>query len=60
MGRDTMTVVCWTNPVSQRQDGMWAETGRTQPTKLHITRDGVQTVCGCRSAGVGAQTGCVS
>ena len=38
-----MTVVCWTNPVRQRQDGMWAETGRTQPTKLHVTRDGMQT-----------------
>ena len=46
MGRDTMTVVCWTNPVRQRQDGIWAETGQTQPTKLHVTRDGVQTVCG--------------
>jgi len=46
MGHDTMTVICWTNPVRQRQDGMWAETGQTQPTKLHVTRDGVQTVCG--------------
>ena len=46
VGRDTMTVVCWANPVRQRQDGMWAETGQTQPTKLHVTRDGAQTVCG--------------
>jgi hypothetical protein len=37
VGRDTMTAVCWANPVRQRQDGTWAETGQTQPTKLHVT-----------------------
>jgi hypothetical protein len=47
VGRDAMTVVYWANPVRQRQDdGMWAESGRTQPTKLHVSRDGEQTVCG--------------
>lgn len=46
MGRDMMTVACWANPVKRRQGGMWAETGRAQPTKLHVTRDGERTVCG--------------
>jgi hypothetical protein len=47
LGRDALTVVCWTNKVRQRQDGgMWEDSGRTQPTKLHVTRDGMQTVCG--------------
>lgn len=41
-----MTVVRWSNPVKQRQGGMWADTGQTQPTKLHVTRDGERTVCG--------------
>jgi hypothetical protein len=46
MGREALTVVYWTNPVRQRQDdGMWTASGRTQPTKMHVTRDGVQTVC---------------
>jgi hypothetical protein len=47
MERDAMTVVCWTTALRQRTDtGVWAETGRTQQTKLHATRDGASTVCG--------------
>jgi hypothetical protein len=41
-----MTVVYWANPLKQRQGGLGADTGRTKPTKLHVSRDGEQTVCG--------------
>ena len=41
-----MTVVYWAKPLKQRQGGPGADTGRTKPTKLHVSLDGEQIVCG--------------
>jgi hypothetical protein len=45
MARAALTVVYWMKPTRQQVGGTWADSGRLCPTKLHVSLDGIMSVC---------------
>ncbi|WP_433464058.1 hypothetical protein [Spirillospora sp. CA-128828] len=41
-----MTIVTWTKPVRRRINSRYVETGQRAPLKVHVSLDGVRTMCG--------------
>jgi hypothetical protein len=41
-----LTFARWSKPVRHRIDGWWTMTGMMRPTELHVSLDGVTSVCG--------------